>query len=184
MVLSLAACGEKTEDQKDEPAAAEQTSAQTNETESAEPTEPRQLNTEEEQNNEEGQQADTEKEESNQTPTPNSTETPEDKVASYVKNNGASLTARLESELSSNGITSTCSVVASGTRIVFSCNLTDYDNLSSTDKAKIKIATIGLQPTASAELVKITEAEPEVTGADFKICEKDGDLITTISVNK
>ena len=189
LTLCLAACGENTENTDTKPAAATETANVTNTPEepekTEETTETEDKNTEEpqdetpktEDSNEEGTQPDNDK-------VPENTVTEESKVSDYVKNNGSTLTSRLETELSAKNIASTCTVSASGTRLVFTCKLSDYNDLSESDKSKIKIATIALKPTANSELAKITETEPAVTGADFKICETDGDLITTISVSK
>ena len=59
-----------------------------------------------------------------------------------------------------------------------------FNDLADADKSKLKILAASMRNTANYALSIITEAEPEVTGADFNVCEEDGDLITTISVNK
>ena len=187
LTLCLAACGENKENTDTKPAAATETANVTNTPEepekNEETTETEDKNTEEPQD-ETPKTEDSDEEGTQPDKVPENTDTDESKVSDYVKNNGSTLTSRLETELSAKNIASTCTVSASGTRLVFTCKLSDYNDLSESDKSKIKIATIALKPTANSELAKITETEPAVTGADFKICETDGDLITTISVSK
>ncbi|MBR5518623.1 MAG: hypothetical protein IKV86_06310 [Clostridia bacterium] len=194
MVLCLGACGEDAEKTDAKPAASAETADAPNTPveesvqETEQPSEPASEdsseNTEEEKTEDAQKSEEPSKQEAdNNTKSDNST-TPESKVAEFVKNNGASLTARLEKELSAKKITSTCTLASNGTRIVVTCKLAGYNNLSEADKYPIKLAAYALDSTVNTEFAKLVEKEPAISGADFKICEEDGDIITTISVNK
>ena len=190
LVLCLAACEKNSENTKTEPAVSTEvetanvtTIKEKTEKEEVQTVDTKDENTEEKQDEKSNpEESNDEKSESSETH--DETIADETKVAEYVKNYGEILTSRMETELSAKNVTSTCTVSASGTKLVFTCHLTDYNDVSESDKSRIKIAAISLKPMANTELAKITETEPAVTGADLNICETDGDLITTVSVGK
>ena len=107
------------------------------------------------------------------------------KVLTFIENNKSDLESKFREEFfAKTGRECVCTVSASDTRVVFTCNLTGFNDLADADKSKLKILAASMRNTANYALSIITEAEPEVTGADFNVCEEDGDPITTISVNK
>ena len=107
------------------------------------------------------------------------------KVLTFIENNKSDLESKFREEFfAKTGKECVCTISANDTRVVFNCNLTGFNDLADADKSKLKILAASMRNTANYALSIITEAEPEVTGADFNVCEEDGDLITTISVNK
>lgn len=108
----------------------------------------------------------------------------EEKVATYVTQNGATLEADFETRfLSATGITCDCSIIPSGTTVVINCNISGLNDLAENEKTKVKLLASSMKPTAMSVLTEANNNEPAITGMYFNVCEEDGDLITTVSVS-
>ncbi len=108
----------------------------------------------------------------------------EEKVATYVTQNGATLEADFETRfLSATGISCDCSIIPSGTTVVINCNISGLNDLAENEKTKIKLLASSMKPTAMSVLTEANNNEPAITGMYFNVCEEDGDLITTVSVS-
>ena len=108
----------------------------------------------------------------------------EEKVATYVTQNGATLEADFETRfLSATGISCDCSIIPSGTTVVINCNISGLNDLAEDEKTKVKLLASSMKPTAMSVLTEANNNEPAITGMYFNVCEEDGDLITTVSVS-
>ena len=108
----------------------------------------------------------------------------EEKVATYVTQNGATLEADFETRfLSATGISCDCSIMPSGTTVVINCNISGLNDLAENEKTKVKLLASSMKPTAMSVLTEANNNEPAITGMYFNVCEEDGDLITTVSVS-
>ncbi len=179
LVLCISACSEKTTSTDVDTASAEVNTAEKNDkpkSDTDNPKEPEAPEPDNETNNPNSQP---------DTDNPDDTDSAENKVASYVANNGKSLEADFESQFyDKTAMTCDCKISADGTRVVVNCNITGFNDLDETETTKIKILASSMKPTAKSIITDISNIEPEITGVDFNICEEDGDAIATVSVNK
>lgn len=139
--------------------------------------------TPEKNNKTENKNPETSKPESNDTQEEDNSVNAEAKVSEFVNKNGKNIEEKGEKLfLSKTGMTCDCTVKANGTKLVLYCNINGLDDLVDSDKTKIQILAGSIKSMLKKEFKAYTEDIPEITGADFKICEEDGDLIATVSI--
>lgn len=112
-------------------------------------------------------------------------ETPEDKVAKYVEENGEEFVKGMEEGfISSSGMTCTSSIKAEGRGFIIKINVDQFDNIPAETKTIVQNTYNEMKSTFDEALEEIQDEVPEVEYFVMYICEKDGDEIAVIDTRK
>lgn len=103
-------------------------------------------------------------------------------IQDYIDQNKSALLSSMESSFaSSSGMTCTSSVKAQGNGMIISININELEDVDSATKNTLQSTYDSMQSTFDALL---TQMQSEVSSLEFftiNVCEKDGDLLATIT---
>ena len=107
------------------------------------------------------------------------------KVADYIAAHEDELLSGFNSSFEgASGMTVESSVEAEGNGMVITVKINELDNVPEEIKTQIATAYEALSPTFETALDDLQKELPELEFYQVKICEKDGDVLATISAGK
>lgn len=103
-------------------------------------------------------------------------------IQDYIDQNKSALLSSMESSFaSSSGMTCSSSIKAQGNGMIISININELDDVDSATKNTLQSTYDSMQSTFDALL---TQMQSEVSSLEYftiNVCEKDGDLLATIT---
>ncbi len=106
-----------------------------------------------------------------------------EKVADYVAANGNEIISAFESGFTSSGMTCTSTVEAVDTGIVLTICLNDLVDLTDDQKSAMQSTFDQLASSLGSGFGDVQNEIPELTYIKFDFCEKDGDLVATVTID-
>lgn len=106
-----------------------------------------------------------------------------EKVADYVAAHEEEIKSSFEAGFTAGGLTCTSVVNTSGTGIILSININEFDNLTDAQKATMQ-ASFDAAASSIGGLAEIQKEIPELTHVKILIGEKDGDFVATMTIGE
>ncbi len=103
------------------------------------------------------------------------------KVASYISLHEQELIDTFESAFTGSGMTCSTTLETEGTGFILTVKINELENLTADQKATLQSTYDAAAATFEASLTTMQMDLPELTYFKVLVCEKDGDLIATIS---
>ena len=116
---------------------------------------------------------------------------PEDKVAKYVKENGDEIVASFDEGFAGSGMVYETEIKADGATIVLDVKISDFGMGFELDDATLELlkpmlqtAADEMQPEFAEEFEDMKEELPELENFIVNLCDKEGDLLVSFETNK
>jgi len=102
-------------------------------------------------------------------------------VEDYVAKNKSTLIRSMEQGFAGSGFSCDTDVEVEGAGMIFTIKINQLDDVSSTQKDLMQSSYDAMSSTFEASLKQMQTEIPELEFFEVKVCEKDGDLLATIT---
>lgn len=110
-------------------------------------------------------------------------DTDEQKVAEYVTLYGSDIIAGFTSTMTNQGMTCIPTVRADGTNIVMDVRIQEFDNLPEAAIANAQLAFDSMKSVMTLAVSELKKELPSLNCLVLNMCEVDGDIIATLTVD-